>query len=372
MRRAETLLNIIRDRGKRGLAVNEIYRMFYQTDLYLIAYSRLYKNNGAMTKGVTEETIDGMSMEKINKIIESLRFERYRWTPVRRVHIPKKDKKQTRPLGLPTFSDKLLQEVVRLILEAYYEPQFSESSHGFRPGRGCHTALRMVRQKGSGTKWFIEGDIKACFDRIDHTVLLDILKKDFKDNRFIQLIEKLLQAGYLENWKYHKTYNGVPQGSIVGPILTNLVMNKLDKYMEKLISEFTKGTERKRDGEHRRITQLIKRRKRTNYKVETIRNLYQALRKSPSRMPDDPDFKRMWYVRYADDWLAGIAGTKKEAEMIKEKAQHYLKHELKLELNGEKTLITHAASEQAKFLGYHIQTSCCNLKSIITDAVLME
>ena len=196
-----------------------------------------------MTKGVTTETVDGMPMEKINKLIESIRFERYRWTPVRCIYIPKKgNKNEVRPLGLPTYSDKLLQEVIRLILEAYYEPQFSENSHGFRPGRGCHTALRMVTQKGQGTKWFIEGDIEACFDRIDHTVLLNILKKDFSDNRFIALIERLLQAGYLEDWIYHKTYNGVPQGSITSPILTNLVMNKLDQYMEKeMIPQFTKG-----------------------------------------------------------------------------------------------------------------------------------
>lgn len=179
MRKAETLLNIIRDRGKRGLVVKDIYRMLYQKDLYLTAYAKLYKNNGAMTKGATMETVDGMSMEKINNLIELLKFERYRWTPVRRIYIPKKGKNQMRSLGLPSYSDKLLQEVIRLILEAYYEPQFSESSHGFRPGRGCHTALQMVAQKGSGTKWFIEGDIKACFDRIDHTVLINILKKDF-------------------------------------------------------------------------------------------------------------------------------------------------------------------------------------------------
>lgn len=361
MRKAETLLDIIRDRGKRGLTVNGIYRMLYQQELYLIAYGRLYRNDGAMTKGATEETVDGMSIEKIKNIIESLRFERYRWSPVRRVHIPKKDKKQTCPLGLPSFRDKLLQEVIRLILEAYYEPKSSETSHGFRPGRGCHTALRMVSQKGFATKWFIEGDIKACFDGIDHTVLINILKEDFKDNRFISLIEGLLQAGYLEKWVYNRTYSGVPQGSIIGPILTNLVLNKLDRFMEKMIAQFNKGDRRKTHKEYEKLAGQIERSKKKGQKDE-VTILRKRLRTIPSRMPNDPDFKRLWYVRYADDWLAGVIGTKAEAEMIKDKVKNYLKNELKLELSKEKTLITHARSEQAKFLGYHVRTLHCDTK----------
>lgn len=361
MRKAETLLNIVRNRGKRGLTVDEIYRMLYQKDLYLMAYAKLYKNNGAMTNGVTTETVDGMSMEKIEKLIESLRFERYRWTPVRRVYIPKKNNK-TRPLGLPTFSDKLLQEVIRLLLEAYYEPKFSESSHGFRPQRGCHTALRMVGQKGHGTKWFIEGDIKACFDRIDHTVLLNILKKDFKDNRFISLIERLLQAGYLENWVYYKTFSGVPQGSIIGPILTNLVLNKLDEFMEKeMIAQFNKGIHRRNNLDYKKVCNKIGRLKKKGQWNE-VKKCRQTLRTMPSGMPNDPDFRRLWYVRYADDWLAGVTGTKEEAETIRDKIREFLKQELKLELSEEKTLITHAKSESAKFLGYHIRTLQCDAK----------
>ena len=163
MRKAETIFSIIRERGQRGLLVNNVYRLLYQKELYLHAYGKLYRNQGAMTEGAISETVDAMSLEKIDTIINALRYEKYRWTPVRRVYITKKNGK-SRPLGLPTWSDKLLQEVIRSILEAYYEPQFSQSSHGFRPKRGCHTALREVMQKGKGTKWFIEGDITACFD----------------------------------------------------------------------------------------------------------------------------------------------------------------------------------------------------------------
>ena len=213
MRKAETILNIIHERGQRKLPVIDAYRLLYQRDLYLRAYGKLYCNNGAMTAGVTDETVDGMSLEKIDSIIEALRHECYRWTPVKRTYILKKNGKR-RPLGLPTWSDKLLQEVIRSILEAYYEPQFSDHSHGFRSKRGCHTALRAVMQKGRGTKWFIEGDLCACFDTIDHDILLKILKENFHDNRFIRLMQLLLNAGYLENWKHNATHSGVPQGGL--------------------------------------------------------------------------------------------------------------------------------------------------------------
>jgi group II intron reverse transcriptase/maturase len=216
MRTAETVLSIIRERGKRGLPLTDVYRQLYNEELFLRAYGRIYRNNGAMTRGMTKETVDGMSQEKIASIIEALRCERYRWTPVRRVEIPKKNGK-TRPLGIPTWSDKLLQEVMRLILEAYYEPQFSDLSHGFRPKRGCHTALESIHRGWKGAKWFIEGDIKGCFDNIDHEVLLKILREKILDNRFLRLVEGLLRAGYCEEWRYRPTLSGTPQGGIMTP-----------------------------------------------------------------------------------------------------------------------------------------------------------
>jgi group II intron reverse transcriptase/maturase len=216
MRDADTTLAIIQERGKRGLYLEDVYRRLYNKDLYLRAYGRIYKNAGAMTKGTTTETVDAMSLAKIDSIINLLRSERYRWTPVRRTYIPKKDGKQ-RPLGLPTWTDKLMQEVMRSILEAYYEPQFSPHSHGFRPELGCHTALREIYGSWTGTKWFIEGDIKGCFDNIDHTVLMSILREKIQDNRFLNLVENLLKAGYLEQWNYRPTYSGTPQGGILTP-----------------------------------------------------------------------------------------------------------------------------------------------------------
>lgn len=197
MRDAETVLAIIRDRGKRGLPLERIYRLLYNPALYLRAYARLYPNKGAMTPGSTPETVDGMTLAKIDRLIAQLRHERFRWTPVRRTSIPKANGKR-RPLGIPSWSDKLLQEVLRSILEAYYEPQFSDHSHGFRPGRGCHTALRTIQHTWTGTRWFIEGDIASCFDSISHDVLLSILAEKLHDQRVLRLLRQLLQAGYLE------------------------------------------------------------------------------------------------------------------------------------------------------------------------------
>src|SRR5216684_5220240 len=193
MRTAETILNIIQDRGKRRLPLEDVYRQLYNPDMYLRAYARIYANDGAMTQGITSETIDGMSQEKIAKTIEAIRYERWQWTPVRRVAIPKSNGK-TRPLGLPTWSDKLLQEIIRSILDAYYEPQFSDHSHGFRPKHGCHTALLEIDRTWRGTAWFIEGDISQCFDRLDHEVLLTILAEKIHDGRFLRLISELLRA----------------------------------------------------------------------------------------------------------------------------------------------------------------------------------
>src|SRR3954451_14421477 len=200
MQSAETYLAVVRDRGRRGLPLEDVYRQLFNPALYLLAYGKIARNAGAMTPGVTAETVDGMSQDTIARIIALLREETYRWAPVRRTDIPKKDGRR-RPLGIPTWSDKLLQEVIRLILEAYDEPQFSPRSHGFRPGRGCHTALSEIHRTWTGTVWFLEGDISRCFDSLDHEVLLAILREKIHDNRFLRLIGNLLKAGYLEDWQ---------------------------------------------------------------------------------------------------------------------------------------------------------------------------
>jgi group II intron reverse transcriptase/maturase len=352
MQNAETVLEIIRSRGSKGLPLEEVYRQLFNPDLYLRAYGRLYRNAGAMTRGVTAETVDGMSEAKIASIIDRIRHERYRWTPARREYIPKANGKM-RPLGIPVWSDKLLQEVMRSILEAYYEPQFSENSHGFRPQHGCHTALAAIQHAWHGTKWFIEGDIKGCFDNIDHEVLLSVLREKIRDNRFLILVSNLLKAGYLEDWRYKQTHSGTPQGGVISPILANIHLDRLDKFVEgTLIPEFTRGKVRKANPVYTRLFYRIRKLEKEGM-ADAARELRKELRSYPTGDQHDPDYRRLRYVRYADDFLLGFIGPKEEAEAIKVRLKTFLSDHLKLELSEEKTLITHA-SERAGFLGYEV------------------
>jgi group II intron reverse transcriptase/maturase len=354
MRTAETVLGIIRKRGSNGLPLEDAYRQLFNPDLYLAAYGKIAANQGAMTRGVTTETVDGMSLKRIQDIIDAIRTERYRWTPVRRVNIPKSNGK-TRPLGVPTWSDKLLQECIRLILEAYYEPQFSQTSHGFRPERGCHTALKTISQQWTGTTWFIEGDISQCFDSLDHMVLLSILREKIHDNRFLRLIENMLKAGYLEDWKYHATYSGTPQGGIVSPILSNIYLDRLDKFIEqRLLPAFNHGTRRKMYPLYNRMNVRAWEMERTGKRAEA-RILRKHLMTLPTVDPNDPGFRRLRYIRYADDFILGFVGPRHEAEEIKLRVGTFLRDSLKLELSDSKTLITHARTEAARFLGYDIR-----------------
>jgi len=353
MRSAETVLAVIHERGKQGLPLEDIYRQLYNPDLYLRAYARLYSNDGAMTRGITTETVDAMSMRKIEKIIDDLRHERYRWTPVRRVYVPKKNGK-LRPLGVTSWSDKLVQEVMRLILEAFYEPQFSKHSHGFRPMRGCHTALSEITTQWTGVKWYIEGDISNCFGSLDHQVMMSILKEKLHDNRFLRLIQNLLQAGYLEEWRYHTTLSGCPQGGVISPILSNIYMDKLDRFVEQiLLPEYNRKQARQINRRYNAISSLTSYHRRARH-YDKAEQLSKELRQLPYGDPNDPEFRRLGYVRYADDTLLGFAGPKADAEEIKRRLAEFLRDTLHLELSQEKTLITHATTQAARFLGYEI------------------
>lgn len=300
MRTAQNILELIRARGEKRLPLERVYRLLYCPDLYLMAYGKIYRNDGAMTCGVTEETADAMSLDTIATIIDAIRHERYRWCPARRTYIPKKEGKR-RPLGIQAWSDKLLQEVLRLILSAYFEPQFSTHSHGFRPGRGCHTALRDIYHTWPGTVWFIEGDISKCFDSLAHTIVVARLRQHIHDERFIRLISNLLQAGYLEDWRWHATYSGAPQGSIVSPVLSNLYLDALDSFVEtELIPTYTRGARRKANPAYGQLSHRASYLARTG-KLQAALALRRQMQQLPSIVPDDPDYRRLRYCRYADD-----------------------------------------------------------------------
>jgi len=356
MQNADILLGVYQQRGAKGLPLERVYRHLFDQELYLKAYGKIYRNFGAMTPGSTKETVDSMSLQKIDSIINLLRTERYRWTPVRRTYIEKANGKK-RPLGIPTWSDKLVQEVLRNLLEAYYEQRFSDHSHGFRPNRGCHSALLEVRKKWIGTVWFIEGDIKGCFDNIDHKVLLEIIQRDIHDGRLLNLLDGLLKAGYMEDWRYNETLSGTPQGGIISPLLSNIYLNDLDRFVEDTLTPaYTKGTRRKPNPPYRALMYQLKQ-ARTRDDTDEIRRLKYEMRQLPSIVTNDPGYRRLRYVRYADDFLLGFIGPKKEAEEIREKIGEFLARSLKLTLSPDKTFITHAVDEKAKFLGYEIKVS---------------
>jgi len=355
MQNAETLLEIIQERGKKGLPLERLYRHLFNPELYLRAYGKIYRNDGAMTPGSSAETVDGMSLNKIQAIVDALRHERYRWTPVRWLYIGKKGSPgKRRPLGLPSWSDKLVQEVIRTLLEAYYEPQFSDRSHGFRPRRGCHTALREIQYGWHGTAWFVEGDISQCFDRLDHSIVRSILAEKIHDNRFLRLIDGLLQAGYLEDWRYHTTLSGAPQGGVLSPLLSNVYLDRLDKFVEtELLPAYNRKNQRTTHRPYMRKWKAIQRAEAAGER-EQAKLLRGELQQIPSRDPEDPLYRRLRYCRYADDWLLGFCGPRREAEEIKDKIRVFLREQLKLELSEPKTLITHGRTQAARFLGYEI------------------
>ncbi len=305
MQTTETLLGLLRERGKRGLPLKRVYRHLYNLNLYLTAYGRIYRNAGAMTPGVTQETVDAMSLGKIRDIIQAVRLERYQWQPARRTYVPKKSGKK-RPLGVPVWSDKLLAEVFRSILDAYFEGTFSDHSHGFRPGRGCHTALREIYTTWKGSTWIIEGDIADCFGSLNHDLIVSALAEPIQDGRFLNLIKKLLDAGYMEDWTFNKTLSGVPQGSILSPVLSNILLSKLDRFVEtELLPQYNKGSRRKANQAYRSLMNRAHR-LRKNGQKEAAQKMKQQAQKLPAIDPQDPDYRRLKYCRYADDFALAL------------------------------------------------------------------
>ena len=345
-----------------------LYRNLYNPEFYLTAYQKIQAKQGSMTAGTDGKTVDGMGMKRINALIAKLRDFRYQPSPARRTYIPKANGKK-RPLGIPSFDDKLVQEVVRMILESIYEPTFLNTSHGFRPKRSCHTALQYVQKNFTGVKWFVEGDIKGCFDHVDHHVLVNILRRRIQDEHFIGLIWKFLKAGYMEDWVYHNTYSGTPQGSIISPILANIYLNELDVFMAQYAQTFRQGNKRRINPDYKKT--LDKRRgkqewlKRNEHKISQeqkaavkaeIDEINQYLRTIPYVDPMDDGYKRLVYVRYADDFLIGVIGSKVDAKQVKADVGQFIRQQLHLELSQEKTLITHG-SDFAQFLSFQITAS---------------
>lgn len=371
MQSPNTIVSILSNKSSQNAEYQfkRLYRILYNKEFYYFAYSEMAPKSGNMTAGMDNKTLDGFKKETVVELIQKLKDFSYQPKPVRRVYIPKKNNSsKKRPLGIPSIEDKLVQYIIKYILEAIYECKFSEHSHGFRCKRSCHTALRDISKNYRGTKWFIEGDIKGFFDNINHQVLINILRRNIKDENFIALINKFLKAGYLENWQFHKTYSGTPQGGIISPILANIYLNELDKYMENLSQEFARGKpqDRKISHEYQSLTYQLAKIRRENkaswsiktksekkYALKEVQKLKVERSKYPLYDPKDESYKKLAYIRYADDFIIGIQGSKADAIYLKSKIKDFLSECLKLELSDEKTLITHS-SDKARFLGYDV------------------
>lgn len=363
MRNPENVLNSLsKHSGNLNYKFERLYRVLFNEEMFYVAYQNIYSKTGNMTAGADGKTIDGMSIDRVEQLIDSLKNETYQPNPSKRTYIPKKNGKK-RPLGIPSFDDKLVQEVVRMILEVIYEGSFEHTSHGFRPKRSCHTALIDIQKTFTAVKWFIEGDIKGFFDNINHDVLINVLRERIADERFLRLIRKFLNAGYVEDWVFHRTYSGTPQGGIISPILANIYLDKFDKYIKEYINRFNKGETRKGDARYKlyeqrryRLAKRLKNEKDVKVREQMtaeIKRLREERNNYPARNEMDSSIKRLKYVRYADDFLIGIIGSLEDCKTVKEDIKNYLNETLKLELSDEKTLITNA-QKAAKFLGYDV------------------
>jgi len=363
MQKPETILGII---GKKSMENPEyvfqrLYRLLFNKDMFMVAYAKMSSHEGNMTAGSDGETIDGFSEQHINDLIEELKAERYYPNPSRRTYIPKKNSEKKRPLGIPSFRDKMVQEVVRMILEAIYEPIFSDNSHGYRPNRSCHTALTQIKSNNRGASWVIEGDIKGFFDNIDHEIMLSLLEKKIDDGRFIELIRRFLSSGYMEFWQVYNTLTGTPQGGIISPILANIYLNELDTFVSMLELKHTKGQIRHRNPEYMRLN-LDRFRKNKSGNTREAESILKEMRQLATQDLMDKSYVRVKYTRYADDFIVLIIGSKELAEEIREEIRHFLDTKLKLEMSMEKTRITNLSDRKVRFLGYDITKAIENTK----------
>jgi group II intron reverse transcriptase/maturase len=353
--------------ASNGRQVKDLVRLMGHPELWELGYANLYSNQGALTKGINNNTLDGFSHDRALNLIELIKDGRYQPAPVRRTHIPKGNGK-FRPLGLPSGDEKLVQEVARMILDAIYEPIFSDRSHGFRPGRSCHTALESIKRDWTGTKWFVDVDIKGFFDNIDHGKLIEILSKRILDKRFLRLIKDMLTAGYMEDWTFYKTYSGTPQGGVCSPILANVYLHELDEFLETMKSQMDVGKRRPTTPAYNHLAYQMKQLRKSieaekaqgtfspnaSLHLSEYRELERERRTIPSRDPMFTGFKRLQFCRYADDVLIGVIGTKDDARQTMEHVKSFLTKELRLDVSEEKSHIN-PARQGTLYLGYDVK-----------------
>jgi len=331
----------------KQLVNNKLIHIVANPEVLILAYETIKSEPGNETPGVDAQTLDGINLNWIQNTSKLLLAGKYKFKAARRVYIPKKGKNKKRPLTISSPRDKLVQQAMYLVLNAIYEPSFLESSHGSRPGKGNHTALKSIKLKFQGVKWCIEADIKSNFSSISHKILLSLLRKRISCEKFLTLVKRSIKAGFIEDGVFKESNLGLFQGNITSPILNNVYLHELDVFMDELCDDFTSGKYRRRSSFFRNI--LYRMEKETD--IEEIKKLRKELWQVQSKDPMDPNFKRLFYVRYVDDFVVGVVGSRKDAIDIKERVMCFLEENLKLILSDEKSLITHFSKRPITFLG---------------------
>lgn len=330
---------------------NSLIHIVSDPELLILAYETIKSKPGNMTPGVDDVTLDGINLNWIYNISKDLKAGKYKFKPARRVLVPKKDKVKKRPLTISSPRDKLVQQAMYSILNAIYEPFFLDSSHGSRPNRGNHTALKALKYQFKGVKWCIEADIDSNFPSIQHKVLMKLMRRRICCSKFLALVKNSITAGYMYKGDFIHSDVGIFQGNVNSPILNNIYLHELDLFMESLSKSFDKGKSRKASPVYSKL--LYKKSKLDD--VNQIKRVRRELWKIPSKDPRDPNFRKLVYVRYVDDFVVGIIGSREEAVDVRNKIRNFLKDELKLNLNEEKSLITHFSKNFISFLGAYIK-----------------
>lgn len=350
---------------------NKLYKQLLNAELLEKSYELVSKSKGANTPGIDDVTLDGYSKDTIKEVIQKLKDHTYQFKPIRRVYIPKKDGTE-RPIGIPGPRDKVVQKAVCLILEEIYENIFLDCSHGFRRNKGTHTALKQVTS-WTGTRWFIEGDISKYFDTINHHILAQLLQTQIDDRELIDFYWKAVKAHYVNPLTKEEVYSeiGSPQGGTLSPLLSNIYLQEFDKFMQHKVEESKQsGPTSKDNPEYKKIhTKISNLRQRDSLsyrwgktfrtpeeekeRMKTILSLEKERSKMVSKIPTKG--YRIYYVRYADDFLIGINGTRTQAVKLRKEIQKFLQEKLELQLNMDKTKITSAINGRAKFLGAELK-----------------